>query len=61
MIDESDQAESERWDLELRSIANPLESLRAVTGVAVRHDRVQGQELFDRSDSLSENIAPSLH
>ncbi len=54
VIDESDQAESERWDLELRSIANPLENLRAVTGIAVRHDRVKGQELFDRPDSLSE-------
>ena len=54
VVDETDRAESERWDLELRGILNPLENLRAVTGVAVRHDRVQGQELFDRPDSLSE-------
>ena len=54
VVDETDRSESERWDLELRGILNPLENLRAVTGVAVRHDRVQGQELFDRPDSLSE-------
>ena len=54
VIDDTDRFESERWDLELRAILNPLDNLRAVTGVAVRHDRVQGQELFDRPDSLSE-------
>ena len=54
LIDETQRSESERWDLELRGILNPLDSLRAVTGVAMRHDRVLGQELFDRPDSLSE-------
>ena len=54
VVDETNRFESERWGLELRAILNPLENLRAVTGVAVRHDRVQGQELFDRPDSLSE-------
>jgi len=54
VIDENDRSESERWDLELRSTLNPLDNLRAVTGIAVRYDRVKGQELFDRPDSLSE-------
>ena len=54
VIDAHDRSESERWDLELRSIVNPRDNLRAVTGIAVRYDRVKGQELFDRPDSLSE-------
>jgi iron complex outermembrane receptor protein len=54
VVDDTNRFESERWDLELRAMLNPLDNLRAVTGVAVRHDRVQGQELFDRPDSFSE-------
>ena len=54
VIDESTLSESERWDLELRSIVSLLDNLRAVTGIALRYDRVKGQELFDRPDSLSE-------
>ena len=54
VIDNNNRSESERWDLELRSIVNPLDNLRAVTGIAVRYDRVKAQELFDRPDSLSE-------
>ena len=54
VVDDNNRFESERWDLELRAILNPLDNLRAVTGFAVRQDRVQGQELFDRPDSFSE-------
>jgi iron complex outermembrane receptor protein len=54
VIDDTNRFESERWDVELRAILNPLDNLRAVTGVAMRYDRVQGQELFDRPESLSE-------
>jgi len=54
VIDDRNRAESERWDIELRSILTPLENLRAVTGVALRYDSVKGQELFDTPDPLSE-------
>ena len=53
VIDDSNHSESERWDLELRSTFNPLDNLRAVTGVALRYDRVAGQELFDSSDDMT--------
>ena len=53
VIDDLNRAESERWDLELRAITNPLDNLRAVTGVAVRYDRVAGKELFDTPDEMT--------
>ena len=37
----------------MRSTFNPLDNLRAVTGVALRYDRVAGQELFDSSDDIT--------
>ena len=54
IYDESTLSQSERWDLELRTSLQPADSLRAVAGVAARHDEVSSQTLFDTLDDLSE-------
>ena len=54
IYDESVLSQSERWDLELRTSLQPADNLRAVAGVAARHDVVSSQTLFDTLDDLSE-------
>lgn len=54
IFDGSNVTHSERWDIELRTSLKPADKLRAVTGAAVRHDRVSGQTAFDTFDTLSE-------
>jgi iron complex outermembrane receptor protein len=54
IFDGSNVTHSERWDIELRTSLQPADKLRAVTGAAVRHDRVSGQIAFDTLDTLSE-------
>lgn len=54
IFDGSNVTHSERWDIELRTSLEPADNLRAVTGAAVRHDRVSGQIAFDTLDTLSE-------
>lgn len=54
IFDGSNRADSERWDMELRTTVKPADNLRAVTGAAVRYDRVSSQSLFDTLNPLSE-------
>ena len=54
IYDENTLSQSERWDLELRTSLQPADNLRAVAGVAARHDVVSSQTLFDTLDDLSE-------
>jgi len=54
IFDGSNRGESERWDMDLRTTIKPADNLRAVTGAAVRYDRVSSQSLFDTLDPLSE-------
>lgn len=54
IFDGSNRGQSERWDMELRTTVKPADNLRAVTGAAVRYDRVSSQLLFDTLDPLSE-------
>lgn len=54
IFDGDNRSQSERWNMELRTILTPAEQMRAVTGVAVRHDTVSGQTLFDTLDDISE-------
>ena len=54
IFDGSHRGESERWDVELRTTIQPADNLRAVTGAAVRYDRVSSQSLFDTLNSLTE-------
>lgn len=54
IFDGSNRGDSERWDIELRTTMQPADSLRAVTGAAVRYDRVSSQSLFDTLNPLSE-------
>ncbi len=54
IFDGSNRGDSERWDIELRTTIQPADSLRAVTGAAVRYDRVSSQSLFDTLNPLSE-------
>jgi len=55
IFDGSNRGQSERWDIELRTTLKPADNLRAVTGAAVRYDKVSSQSLFDTLDDLSEN------
>ena len=54
IFDGSNRGDSERWDMELRTTVKPADNLRAVTGAAVRYDRVSSQSLFDTLNPLSE-------
>ncbi len=54
IFDGSHIADSERWDMEFRASIRPASNLRAVTGAAVRYDRVSSQSLFDTLNTLSE-------
>lgn len=54
IFDGSNLSESERWDMELRTTLKPADKLRAVAGVAARHDQVSSQTLFDTLDTISE-------
>ena len=54
IYDGSNLPQSERWDLELRTSLQPADKMRAVVGVAARHDIVSSQTLFDTLDDLTE-------
>jgi iron complex outermembrane recepter protein len=54
IFDGDNRSKAERWDMELRTTLKPADSLRAVTGIAVRHDTVSSQTLFDTLDDISE-------
>ena len=54
IFDANNRGDSERWDVELRTTMQPADNLRAVTGAAVRYDRVSSQLLFDTLNTLSE-------
>ena len=54
IFDGDEITQSERWEIEFRTSLKPADKLRAVTGAAVRHDRVSGQIGFDTLDTLSE-------
>ena len=54
IYDGNNLSQSERWDLELRTSIKPADKMRAVAGVAARHDIVSSLTLFDTLDDLSE-------
>jgi iron complex outermembrane receptor protein len=50
----SNRSKSKRLDVELRNTLVPGDNVRAVTGIAVRYDKVSSQTLFDTLDDISE-------
>ena len=54
IYDGSNLSQSERWDLELRTSIKPADKMRAVAGIAARHDVVSSLTLFDTLDDISE-------
>ena len=54
IIDGENHGQSERWDAEFRTIFNQWDDFRAVSGIGLRYDRVESEDLFDRLGAVSE-------
>ncbi len=54
IIDGENHGHSERWSAEFRAIYNQWDDFRAVSGLALKYDRVEGDEYFDMLGPLNE-------